>query len=80
MSDEASQGSLFKRTLVTTLAMVAACVVFVGVLSLVALTVVSHAVHPSEGADGTPLLVPASKIDGNTPHALPKPTTKSNQI
>ena len=80
MSDEASQGSLFKRTLFTVLAMVAACVVFVGVVSLVAVTVVSRAVHPSEGADGTPLLVPAETVDGKTPHALPKPTAKSNQI
>ena len=80
MSDEASTGSLFKRTILTTLAMVGACVLFVGVLSLVAVTVVSRAVRPSEGADGTPALVPAEKIDGKQPLATPKVSAKPNQI
>jgi hypothetical protein len=81
MSDDSSQGSLFKRTILTTLAMVGACVLLVGVLSFTAVTVVSRAVQPAPaGADGTPALVPVEKIDGKPSQALPKPPTKSNQI
>jgi hypothetical protein len=60
-------GSLTKRTLLAVGAMVGACVVVVGTLSLVALLVVGRAVGPVDGdksvKSGGPVLVPASKID-----------------
>jgi hypothetical protein len=45
---------ILKKTLVTMAAMVSACIVFVGTLSLVAVLVVSRAVNPSGATDSSP--------------------------
>ncbi len=76
-------GSLAKRTLIAVGAMVGACVVVVGTLSMIALLVVGHAVGPAD-ADKTakssgPVLVPASKIDPmSKPAAPPKGALGAN--
>jgi hypothetical protein len=76
-------GSLAKRTLIAVGAMVGACVVVVGTLSLIALLVVGRAVGPvdadkSAKASG-PALVPASKIDSQSkPAATPRGTLGTN--
>jgi hypothetical protein len=56
--------SLLRRTLVTTGAMVGACVLFVGTLSLIAALVVGHAVEPSSSSSEGPVLVNADKLHG----------------
>ena len=60
--------SLLKRTLVTVAAMVGACVVVVGTLSLIAVLVVGKAVGDTSGAASEgPTLVPADKVHGSSP-------------
>jgi hypothetical protein len=76
-------GSLAKRTLIAVGAMVGACVVVVGSLSLVALLVVGHAVGPVDADKSAksagPVLVPASKIDPlSKPVATPKRAPGTN--
>ena len=76
-------GPLVKKTLVTVAAMVGACVLVVGTISLLALLVVGRAVRPADADTATsgPTLVPADKIDHRLPAAASaKPPTKSDQI
>jgi hypothetical protein len=59
--------ALVRRTLVTVGAMVGACALVVGTLTLVATLVVRHAVAPPGEAehDGTGTLVPAGNVHGS---------------
>jgi hypothetical protein len=68
---------ILKKTLVTMAAMVGACVVFVGTLSLTAVLITSHAVNPNGASDST--ASPAEKGDTSSPQkpgATPAPMNK----
>jgi hypothetical protein len=63
---------LLKRTLVTAGAMVGACVLLVGTLTLVVNAIVSHAVSPQAEESGNgATLVPAANVHGSMPGAPP---------
>jgi hypothetical protein len=63
---------LLKRTLVTAGAMVGACVVLVGTLTLIVNGIVSHAVSPQAEESGNGAgLVPAANVHGSVPGAPP---------
>ena len=74
MADVSSENrTLLKKTLVTAGAMVGACVVLVGTLTLIVNGIVTHAIAPQSeettGAAGT--LVPAGNVHGTVPGAPP---------
>jgi len=64
--------TLLRRTLITAGAMVGACVVFVGTVTLIVNSVVSHAVSPHDDTSGDPLVVPAGNVHGSVP-GVPAP-------
>jgi hypothetical protein len=67
--------TLLRRTLITVGAMVGACVVVVGTVTLLAAVVVGHAVSPPSEAESTGAggLVPAANVHGTVPGAKPSP-------
>jgi hypothetical protein len=80
---------ILKKTMVTMAAMVAACVVFVGALSVTAVMVTSRAVHAGGSDDGSSVLVPADKVEprsgarapgGLQPGAPSQPMKPATQI
>lgn len=73
---------ILKKTLVTMAAMVGACVLFVGTLSIGAVLVTSHAVGAdNKGSSSEPTMVPMDKVPGaSSPGARPlSPTAKPPQ-
>jgi len=63
---------LLKRTLVTAGAMVGACVLLVGTLTLIVNGIVSHAVSPqAEESSSGAALIPAANVHGSMPGAPP---------
>lgn len=71
--------TLIKRTLLTVAAMVGACVVIVGSLSLFAVLVVGRATRAPEVEDRTPVMAPGA-ADPNARPAPPKASAKPSQI
>ncbi len=82
--DSDDDKTLIKKTLLTVAAMVGACVVVVGSLSLLVLLVVGRATKAPDAEDRTPVLSPAGNSDSPSrpaaaPSSLQRPA-KPSQI